>query len=146
MWRLKKKEEEVEKAARLNAELEARAAQLRVEAQEWQAKARAQEAAAASLQAQLQQAIIGGVHDRTSPEDDGGYGGREADDAESVYVDPDRVVVAPGPSCRSCRRRVSAVVLLPCRHLCVCMECDRLVDACPVCFTARESSVEVYLS
>ncbi|KAJ0106632.1 hypothetical protein Patl1_18320 [Pistacia atlantica] len=56
--RLREKDAEVEKATRRNAELEARAAQLTVEAQVWQAKARAQEATAASLQAQLQQAIM----------------------------------------------------------------------------------------
>ncbi|OWM86366.1 E3 ubiquitin-protein ligase BOI-like isoform X2 [Punica granatum] len=144
--RLREKEAEVEKATRQNAELEARAAQLSVEAQVWQAKARAQEAAAASLQAQLQQAIISGGHDnRASPEDGGGCGGSDAEDAESAYVDPDRVVVSSGPGCRACRRRVAVVVLLPCRHLCVCAECNRVAHACPVCFTVRESSVEVYL-
>ncbi|KAF2298621.1 hypothetical protein GH714_024369 [Hevea brasiliensis] len=74
--RLKEKEAEVEKATRRNAELEARAAQLSVEAQVWQAKARAQEATAASLQAQLQQAIMsGGVAAQDNRRgDDGGLG------------------------------------------------------------------------
>ncbi|KAA8522111.1 hypothetical protein F0562_012575 [Nyssa sinensis] len=57
---LREKDAEVEKAARRNAELEARAAQLTAEAQVWQAKARAQEATAATLQAQLQQVIMRG--------------------------------------------------------------------------------------
>lgn len=146
--RLRKKEVEVEKATRHNAELQARAAQLTLEAQIWHAKARAQEAAAASLQAQLQQAMISSRQDKISPEYGSGCGGTgsEAEDAQSAYVDPDRVVVASGPSCRACRRRMAAVVMLPCRHLCLCEECDRVARACPVCFTARESSVEVYLS
>ncbi|KAL4280350.1 hypothetical protein GQ457_03G043090 [Hibiscus cannabinus] len=58
--RLREKEAEVEKAKRRNVELETRAAQLSAEAHVWQAKARAQETTAASLQAQLQQAIISG--------------------------------------------------------------------------------------
>ncbi|KAL5815037.1 hypothetical protein ACOSQ3_025834 [Xanthoceras sorbifolium] len=150
--RLREKEAEVEKATRRNAELEARAAQLSVEAQVWQAKARAQEATAASLQAQLQQAIMSG----TTPDSRRGEEGlmctgEAAEDAESAYVDPDRVVsVLPasvsGPSCKGCRKRVSSVVLLPCRHLCVCTECDRVVQACPLCYNLRESSVEVFLS
>lgn len=144
--RIRKKEAEVEKAKRRNAELEARAAQLTMEVQVWQAKARAQETAAVSLQAQLQQAIICGGHDRTSPEDGSGSGcGLDTEDAESAYIDPDRVVVASGPSCRACRRRVAAVLLLPCRHLSVCTECSRVARDCPLCFTARESSIEVYL-
>lgn len=152
--RLREKEAEVEKATRRNAELEARAAQLSVEAQVWQAKARAQEATAATLQAQLQQAIMSsGAHDRRGL-DEGGVitcaagGGVEgqAEDAESAYVDPDRVTAASGPSCKACRKRVASVVILPCRHLCLCTECDRVAQACPLCLSLRNSSVEVFLS
>lgn len=149
---LREKEAEVEKATRRNAELEARAAQLSVEAQVWQAKARAQEATAASLQAQLQQAIMsgagGGAQDSRRGDDGLMCTGEVAEDAESAYVDPDRVVSVPvsGPACKGCRKRVASVVLLPCRHLCVCTECDRVVQACPLCFNVRDSSVEVFLS
>ncbi|XP_030524799.1 E3 ubiquitin-protein ligase BOI [Rhodamnia argentea] len=149
--KLREKDAEMEKATRRYGELEARAAQLSVEAQVWQAKARAQEAAAASLQAQLQQLIMSGQDRRAAAADDGGGGpgsaaeGQAAEDAESAYVDPDRVVVS-GPSCKACSNRAASVVLLPCRHLCVCPECDTVVHACPVCFATRNSSVEVYLS
>ncbi|XP_016433739.1 BOI-related E3 ubiquitin-protein ligase 1 isoform X1 [Nicotiana tabacum] len=141
---LKEKEAEVEKAVRRNAELEARAAQLSAEAQAWQARARAEEFTAATLQAQLQQAMInngaGGCNAHL-PESDGG----EAEDAESVYVDLDRVVESTGPSCKACRKRVASVVLLPCRHLCVCTDCDAALQACPLCLSIRTSSVEVFL-
>ncbi|CBI33972.3 unnamed protein product, partial [Vitis vinifera] len=130
--RLREKEAEVEKAARCNAELEARAAQLSMEAQVWQAKARAQEATAASLQAQLQQAMMSG-------------GGGQAEDAESAYIDPERVK-SSGPMCKACRKRVASVVLLPCRHFCICTQCDGVVQACPLCLSLRDSSVEVFLS
>ncbi|XP_022718220.1 E3 ubiquitin-protein ligase BOI-like [Durio zibethinus] len=150
--RLREKEAEVEKATRRNAELEARVAQLSVEAQVWQAKARAQEATVASLQAQLQQAIISrgaalAQDSRRGEEGQKCWGGVEgqAEDAESAYVDPERVA-ASGPACKACRSRVAAVVLLPCRHLCLCTECDRVAQACPLCFTVRNSSVEVFLS
>ncbi|XP_027336317.1 BOI-related E3 ubiquitin-protein ligase 1 isoform X2 [Abrus precatorius] len=144
--RLREKEAEVEKATRKNAELEARAAQLSVEAQVWQAKARAQEATAASLQAQLQQTIMchGG--------EDGGGGVScavegQAEDAESAYVDPERVVAAAArPKCRGCGKRVASVVVFPCRHLCICTECDAHFRACPVCLTLKIKTVEVLLS
>ncbi|KAK1565311.1 hypothetical protein Q3G72_023813 [Acer saccharum] len=150
--RLREREAEVEKATRRNAELEARAAQLSVEAHVWQAKARAQEATAASLQAQLQQAILTGTVAAAADSRRGEEGlmctGEAAEDAESAYVDPERVVSVSvsGPSCKGCRKRVASVVLLPCRHLSVCTECDRVVQACPLCFNLRESSVEVFLS
>ncbi|KAL2322955.1 hypothetical protein Fmac_027334 [Flemingia macrophylla] len=148
--RLREKEAEVEKATRKNSELEARAAQLSVEAQVWQAKARAQEATAASLQAQLQQTI--------TMCQGGGGGGEEscavegqAEDAESAYIDPERVAVAVAvaaarPKCRGCDRRVASVVVLPCRHLCICTECDAHFRACPVCLTPKNSTVQVFLS
>lgn len=151
--RLREKEVEVEKAARRNAELEARAAQLSVEAQVWQAKAKAQEATAASLQAQLQQAIMsGGAQEKGGGcfAEDGGLScavGVEGqpEDAESAYIDPDRVVMS-GPKCRGCGKRVASVVVLPCRHLCICTECDAHFRACPVCLTIKNKTVEVYLS
>ncbi|GMI95609.1 hypothetical protein like AT1G32740 [Hibiscus trionum] len=150
--RLREKEAEVERATRLNVELEARAAQLSVEAQVWQAKAKAQEAAAASLQEQLQQAMICGgsaaAQDNRRGDERLQSTGRvagQAEDAESAYVDPDRME-ASGPSCKACRTGVASVVLLPCRHFCLCTECDRVAQACPLCLAVRNSSVEVFLS
>lgn len=148
--RMREKEAEVEKAARRNAELEARAAQLSAEAQAWQAKARAQEVQAASLQAQLQQAMVGPANGSGALQGDregSGLGcAGDAEDAESAYVDPvsERRVASPG--CKICRTRVATVVLLPCRHLCVCRECDDVVQACPLCLSLRSDSVEVYLT
>ncbi|KAI5594473.1 hypothetical protein BDE02_03G075600 [Populus trichocarpa] len=151
--RLREKEMEIEKATRRNAELEARATQLSIDAQVWQAKVRTQEVTAASLQAQLQQAIMNGGLAQDSRRGDDGIGcpggvegQTQAEDAESAYVDPDRVTVVPGgPSCKACRKRMASVVLLPCRHLCVCTECDQVVPACPLCLHVRNSSVEVFL-
>ncbi|KAM7254313.1 hypothetical protein ACFE04_031995 [Oxalis oulophora] len=146
--RLRQKEAEIEKATRRNAELEARAAQLNVEAQVWQAKARSQEASAALLQAQLQQAISNGgcvaAAVDNSATGGGGFEG-QVEDAESAYVDPDRVTVSE-PSCKTCRKGVATVVVLPCRHLCLCTDCDQVVQACPLCLCVKSSSVEVYLS
>ncbi|MED6179986.1 hypothetical protein PIB30_006103 [Stylosanthes scabra] len=158
--RLREKEVEVEKATRRNAELEARAAQLAAEAQVWMAKARAQEATAASLQAQLQQTMMASAGAAAHGGDDGGAGllcavEGQAEDAESAYVDPDRVVMvsaaaevnstAARPKCRGCGRRVASVVVLPCRHLCICTECNAHFRACPVCLTLKNSTVEVFL-
>ncbi|XP_071696065.1 BOI-related E3 ubiquitin-protein ligase 1-like [Rutidosis leptorrhynchoides] len=140
---IKEKEVEADKAARRHAELSARASQLSTEAENWQAKARAQDSVAAALQAQLHQAMaIGGACISTGEE----VAARDAEDAESSYVDPDRVVVVSGPGCKACGKRVASVVLLPCRHLCVCSECDDVVQSCPLCLSFRTSSIEVYMS
>ncbi|GFZ00869.1 SBP (S-ribonuclease binding protein) family protein [Actinidia rufa] len=115
--RLREKETEAEKAVRLNAELEATAARLSAEAQGWRSAARAHEATAAALQARLQQAMTSGGGWKDGGEEVAGGG--EAEDGESAYVDPDRVEVSSGPSCKACRQRVASVVVLPCRHLCL---------------------------
>ncbi|CAJ1943189.1 unnamed protein product [Sphenostylis stenocarpa] len=146
--RLREKEAEVEKATRKNAELEARAAQLSVEAQVWQAKARAQEATAATLQAQLQHTIMcqGGDEAIAAGVSCAAVEG-QAEDAESAHIDPERLVLAAArPKCRGCTKRVASIVVLPCRHLCICTECDAHFRACPVCLTPKNSTVEVFLS
>lgn len=134
--KLREKETEVEKASRRNAELAARASQLTAEARGWQVKVSEQEVTVAMLQAQLQHAVMHGGD---------GDGGGEAEDAESAYVDPDRVVEWTGPVCKICRKRFASVVLLPCRHLCLCIECDGVAQSCPLCRSIRISSVEVFL-
>ncbi|XP_057510708.1 BOI-related E3 ubiquitin-protein ligase 1-like [Actinidia eriantha] len=142
--RLREKETEAEKAARLNAELQATAARLSAEAQGWRSAARAHEATAAALQARLQQAMTSGGGWKDGGEEVAGGG--EAEDGESAYVDPDRVEVSSGPGCKACRKRVASVVVLPCRHLSLCTECGPLAQTCPLCYTFRESSVEVFFS
>ncbi|CAL0313687.1 unnamed protein product [Lupinus luteus] len=153
--RLREMEGEVDKATRRNAELEARAAQLSSEAQLWQAKARAHEAAATSLQVQLQQTMIATGAGRCHGGDEGGAGlscaldGGQVEDAESAYIDPDRVEVitsaAARAKCRGCGKRVASVLVLPCRHLCMCAGCDAHFRACPVCLTLKDSTVQVHL-
>jgi E3 ubiquitin-protein ligase BOI-like protein len=148
--RLREKEIDLEKATRRNMELESRAAHLRNEMQLWQAKAKEQEATAISLQNQLHHAMMSVGAENRGEEGCGlscALGGVEgqAEDAESGYIDPDRVVIS-GPKCKGCEKRVASVVVLPCRHLCVCNECDTHFRVCPVCLTVKNSTVEIYLS
>ncbi|XP_074317638.1 BOI-related E3 ubiquitin-protein ligase 1 [Silene latifolia] len=148
----REKETELENASRRNAELEARAAQLSAEAQAWQARARAQEAQAMSLQAQIQQTmvgpsnVVGGGALQQDREGSGLQCAGDAEDAESLYIDPVSERRVNSPICKSCRTRAASVVLLPCRHMCVCVQCDDVVQACPVCYSIRSASVEVYLT
>ncbi|KAK9716256.1 hypothetical protein RND81_06G221500 [Saponaria officinalis] len=142
--RVAEKQAEVETAIRRNVELQARAAQMSAEAQAWQAKAQNQELQAMSLQAQIQQAIRG-------PNNIGGPLGQDregsgAGDAESSYVDPTSARRVRSSGCKVCRTRDACVVLLPCRHLCVCVQCDNVAQTCPVCYSLRSASVEVYFN
>ncbi|XP_010480841.1 PREDICTED: probable BOI-related E3 ubiquitin-protein ligase 2 [Camelina sativa] len=140
--KLREKEAEIERATRRHNELVARESQLRAQAEAWQGRAKAQEAAAASLQAQLQQAVnkCGGVSAEEGLVLGAGISG--VDDAESAYVDPERM---KRPSCKACRKMEATLVMLPCRHLSICPGCDRTALACPLCLTLRSSSVEAIL-
>ncbi|KAL1200631.1 E3 ubiquitin-protein ligase BOI [Cardamine amara subsp. amara] len=145
--RMREKDAELEKATRHHAELEARAAQLAEEARTWQLRAATREAEVSSLQAHLQQAIVSRSKAARQSTIGGGDGdAEEADDAESVYVDPERSEMI-GPSCRICRRNYATVMALPCRHLVLCKGCDGgAVRLCPVCFAVKNSGVEVLFS
>jgi E3 ubiquitin-protein ligase BOI-like protein len=162
--RIREKEAEASEAARRGADLEGRVARLRAEAAAWQAKALADQSTAAALHAQLQQAAAA-AQARAGKAEEEDNAGAAADDAGSCFVDPDRVEeIAPPPPpparpCRSCRRAPASVVLLPCRHLCVCADCEPAVPAtaapfsacavaaaCPMCRGAVTGTVQVFFS
>ncbi|CAF2091046.1 BnaA06g35620D [Brassica napus] len=144
--RLREKEAEIEKATRRHAELEARATQIETESRAWQARAASKEAEATTLQARLQQAVAHGAGVTVAEPNSGSVDGvDEAEDAESAYVDPDRLELT-GPSCRICWRRSATVLALPCRHLILCKGCDGSVRVCPLCLSSKNSSVEVFFS
>ncbi|XP_044971755.1 BOI-related E3 ubiquitin-protein ligase 1-like [Hordeum vulgare subsp. vulgare] len=159
--RVREMEAETFKAARRGVELEEQLARLRAEAASWQAKAMSDQSTAAALHAQLQQAAATAQarSGKAALDDDGAAGA--ADDAESGFVDPDRVVevIAPPPAarpCRACRLRPASTVLLPCRHLCVCDACDPGVPAalagtaaaaaCPACRCPVTGTVQVFFA
>nr|CAB3500117.1 unnamed protein product [Digitaria exilis] len=160
--RIREKEAEASEAARRAADLEDRVARLRAEAAAWQAKALADQSTAAALHAQLQQqaaAAAQAARGKAEEEDNAAV-----DDAGSCFVDTDRVEeIAPPPAttparpCRTCRRASASVVMLPCRHLCVCADCEPVVPAatapfaavtgaCPMCRGAVTGTVQVFFS
>jgi E3 ubiquitin-protein ligase BOI and related proteins len=76
----------------------------------------------------------------------------EAEDARSCCFGEAPAAHANGASmpklaCKSCGSGGACVLLLPCRHLCLCRVCDEAgVDACPVCATTRNGSLHVLFS
>lgn len=51
--------------------------------------------------------------------------------------------------CVICQERTKCVLLLPCRHLCLCSECTRELryynEVCPVCRTDIESTMKIFV-
>ncbi|GMH26105.1 hypothetical protein Nepgr_027948 [Nepenthes gracilis] len=151
--KLHEKELELENTNRKNKELVDRIKQAATEAQVWHSRAKYNESVINVLKTNLRQAISLGVDNGKE-----GFGDSEVDDAAS-YINPSNLLgVPPGRgkaiprglnehlTCKACRDLEVSILLMPCRHLCVCKVCDALITICPVCNGPKTASVEVYLS
>lgn len=48
--------------------------------------------------------------------------------------------------CRNCGKVESSVLLLPCRHLCICSGCESSINVCPICKSTKNATVHVNMS
>lgn len=148
MKKLQAKEDEIAKIGKLNFALEERVKSLRIENQIWRELAQSNEATANALRSNLEQVLASQM---VKEEQLGGGGGAE-DDAESCCGsgggEEDERAGEGGRSrmCRNCLREESCVLLLPCRHLCLCTVCGSNSHVCPVCKSAKSASVHVNMA
>lgn len=154
--KLQEKDLEIDSMNRKNKELLEKIKQAAMEAQNWHYRAKYNESVVNVLKSNLQQAISQGADQGKE-----GFGDSEVDDAAS-YIDPNNYLNIPGGSakpqsrnyqamkehliCRACKVKEVSMLLMPCRHLCLCRDCDMIVGVCPVCQLIKTNSVQVYLS
>lgn len=147
--KIREKDIEIENINRKNKELVERIKQVATEAQNWHYRAKYNESVVNFLKTNLQQALSLGT-DQTKE----GFGDSEMDDTASC-IDPNNFLGVMSGSrqdhnssmiCRVCKVKEVRVLLMPCRHLCLCIDCERLVAVCPVCQLMKTASVQVYLS
>ncbi|KGN62297.1 BOI-related E3 ubiquitin-protein ligase 1 [Cucumis sativus] len=149
--KLHEKDVEIESMNRKNRELVERIKHVATEAQNWHCRAKYNESVVNVLKNNLQHAISQGADQAKE-----GFGDSEVDDAAS-NIDPNNYVNVPGgtikPStskeymiCRACKAKEVSILLMPCRHLCLCKDCDGLVNVCPVCHLIKTAGIQVYLS
>ncbi|WOL19589.1 putative BOI-related E3 ubiquitin-protein ligase 3 [Canna indica] len=151
--RLKAKEEEIARIGKLNWALEERIKSLCVENQIWRDLAQSNEAAANVLRTNLEQVLAAQVRaeEKAAADADvaescccGENGGREEEEEVAAGI----CVVKKDwmRACWSCGEREPSVLLLPCRHLCLCSACGPAAAACPVCNCTKSGNVHVNMS
>lgn len=152
--RLRSKDEEISKIAKLNCALEDKVKSLLIENQIWRDLAQSNEATANALRSNLEQ-ILSNVQDNQLHRA-GNNAAVDSADAESCcgsnYGDEEKdnfYGSGEGMSdrlCRNCGKEESCVLLLPCRHLCLCTVCGSSLHTCPVCKSTKNASVHVNMS
>lgn len=171
MKKMKAKEEEIQKIERMNMILEEKVKTLCMENQIWRELAQNNEATANALRNNLQQILMQQMENKNNNGNgDGEYSGGDfavavAEDAESCcsndeYCGWRRVVMAAqdkdeGTSsgrvmnnnrlCRNCGEGESCVLIMPCRHLCLCSMCGAMVLTCPICDSVKSATLNVNL-
>ncbi|GAB4852188.1 hypothetical protein Ancab_016379 [Ancistrocladus abbreviatus] len=144
--KLHEKAAEVENLNRKNIELEERMEQLASEAGAWQERAKHAENIINFLKFNLQQLY---AQSRDSKE---GCGDSEVDDTASCCnghavgfhkLRKDNGDVKELMACKVCRSREVCMLLFPCKHLCLCKDCESKLSACPLCHCSKYIGMEI---
>lgn len=139
--KLHEKNIEIENINHRNKELEERIKQVSMEAQSWHYKAKYNESVANALKSNIQQLLAQGTAHGHE-----GFGDSEVDDTLSSLKQPEYLdYLNYRLLCRSCKKKQVSILLFPCRHSCLCAECDGFIDVCPVCRVMKTDSFPVNL-
>ncbi|KAM0951609.1 putative transcription factor C2H2 family [Dioscorea sansibarensis] len=129
--KLRSKDEEIDRIARVNRALEERIRSLVIENQLWKDIARSNEAAAMLLRTNLDHLLASQeTHEEDVQSCSGGAGAGEVGRR----------------LCHRCGEEEAAVLVMPCRHLCLCLDCSPALDACPVCKASKNGTLVVNFS
>jgi E3 ubiquitin-protein ligase BOI and related proteins len=140
--KLKRKADEMGIITHANRILEIKIKNLAMEAQFWRNLAQSNEAEANILRANLEEVLASKreeiINQSIVDEAESCCSGGENEE-EKV---PTKITV-----CRYCGEKASSVLILPCRHLCLCDSCgvDTMVVLCPVCGGDRNGVFKVNL-
>lgn len=134
---LKEKDDQIRRMAKLNLILQERAKSLFVENRLLRELAQINEATANSLRSNLEQVLLQFA---------GEEGVSEAVEEEVASCGGS---IGGGGRCRKCGEGESSVLVLPCRHLCLCNGCGsgpHQVQECPVCHSSTNATLHINFS
>lgn len=161
--KLREKDEQIQRMGKLNLVLQERVKSLYVENQLLRDLAQTSEATANSLRTNLEQVLLHVSGDERIAAGAGG-GAAVEEDVESCCGSSDHGRDAEGGNaqdkddgdgcstdrkCKRCGKKESCVLLLPCRHLCLCSVCgsgSHLLQSCPVCNSTMDATLHVNMS
>lgn len=132
---IKQKNEEIAKAANRTMELQDFLKRMEIENQTWQRVAKENEAMVASLNCTIQRLRETASNAAEDAESCCCLEG-EKETAETWDQETRKMV------CRCCNSRNACVIMLPCRHMCSCKDCEVILDYCPVCKMIKKASIE----
>ncbi|KAG2239661.1 hypothetical protein Bca4012_023565 [Brassica carinata] len=138
--KLKEKDDEILRMRNLNYVLQERVKSLYVENQLWRDIAQTNEAQANNLRTNLDQVLAQIKTAPTAVEND-------VESSRGSCEEGGEAIAAVSGGCKRCGEREASVLVLPCRHLCLCTVCgSALLRTCPVCDSVMNASVHVNLS
>lgn len=150
MKTLKEKDDQIQKMGRLNLMLQEKVKSLYMENQLWRDLAQTNEATANYLRGEFELALAqagGAAADVEEEVESCGSSdhGREMEGGETPYKD----TCYSDRRCSRCGEGQCSVLLLPCRHLCLCSVCgsgSHQLQTCPVCDSSMTATLHVNIS
>ncbi|KAJ0239302.1 E3 ubiquitin-protein ligase BOI [Hirschfeldia incana] len=138
--KLKEKDDEIIRMRNLNCVLQERVKSLYVENQIWRDIAQTNEAQANNLRTNLDQ-VLAQINTLPSAVEN------DVESSCGSCEEGGEAIAAVSGGCKRCGEREASVLVLPCRHLCLCTVCgSALLQTCPVCDSVMNASVHVNLS
>nr|XP_010926405.2 probable BOI-related E3 ubiquitin-protein ligase 2 [Elaeis guineensis] len=146
--KIREKEAEVEEINKRNMELEEQMKQLAMDVGAMQHRAKYNENMITHLKYSLDQVY---AQRRDNKE---GCGDSEVDDTASCcnggvinfqLTCKENKNLKESMACKICRVNEACMLLLPCRHLCLCKECENKLSFCPLCQSSKFIGMEIYM-
>ncbi|KAL3845166.1 hypothetical protein ACJIZ3_002569 [Penstemon smallii] len=139
LQKLREKEAEIEDINKKNTELEFQMEQLALEANAWQHRAKYNENMINALNLTLQQQVY---YAQSKDSKEEGCGDSEIEDTASCCNEKQEKSMM---ICKVCRVNEACMLLLPCKHLCLCKICESKSSLCPMCRSSKFLGMEVYI-
>ncbi|XP_047333397.1 probable BOI-related E3 ubiquitin-protein ligase 3 [Impatiens glandulifera] len=141
--KLKERDEEIAKIGQINWNLQEKVRNLCNENQLWKDLAERNEMTVNVLKSNLEQMMMIHHHHHDQIQEQQQVSFCSSNSINGGFCE--EVAGAGDRMCRRCGKEESSVLLLPCRHLCVCSGCESCVNSCPICQCTKNGTVNINL-